>query len=354
MKPAALLRALLTHKKVLIALAIITMLGVCCAGGVYGWRTWQHRQTPDYAVEKFRAALQPLNLDMLARMVDFNALTGTLARAIMEQEPPTDHPSLRLAVVQRELQAGLWKSLTEGADKSRSQKKEKDKGKHKDKVDLSSPLPADFAAQVADNMRFTPRMGMPLLQSSFRHPAEAEPVPLLLLLQRNAAGAWQVGELLNARELLRRLTDARQRQAATDMAAFQKKNEDIARSMRQLDIQHCEASATLLSDRTTLLVMVSLLARNKNDQSVNSANARVELRDAAGKKILERYLNTAKLVRPGEDFDYHWTLELDAHSAEGTQVRAAKKLQCEATWNSMLLENGKLLYLRSVNEEQTR
>ncbi len=46
------------HKLVTL-LVVLLLAGALGAGGYFGWRTWQYRQTSEYAVEQLKAALTP-------------------------------------------------------------------------------------------------------------------------------------------------------------------------------------------------------------------------------------------------------------------------------------------------------
>lgn len=336
MNLAALFRPILAHKKLLLALCLAGGLGT---GGFWGWNVWQHRQQPEFAVETFQQALRQTDIHALALCVNFDALTGSLARAFMDQQPESGSQEERFLTLRSQMQQALLADLTMPPEKA--------KARDENTTAPLYPLPAQFAAQLATNMRFLPRSeGMLLVQTSFRHPAADSPVPVLLLL-RKEGGAWKVAEVANAKELVRRFLDARQRQREAKEKAFQEKNEATARRMNShLRIQSCEVAAALLSDKTTVLAKVTVLARNTGEQTVRNTNLHLQVQNKDGRSLLTRSLNSTAITRPGEDFRQHWTLDLHVNSDEAKTLLQTQPLTCTGTWQNMLLDNGTLLRIQ--------
>ena len=345
MKISSILAPVLRHK-IISAAVLLCIAG--SAGGLYGYQAWQHRKTPEYAISQFTAALNPLNLTELAARVDFNSLAGSVARALMEYEPNTYGTSEKdFTLLREKLQQELLAALTEDPEKAKARDADKDAP--------IFPLPADFALQIAQNTRFLSHSGLQILQTALHHPAEATPVQMLFVLRQDSSGKWIVGEIANAKELVFRFAAARQRQKEAKEAAFHKKNEDIKQQMKELlRIQHCEASAAAISDGKTVLVVINILARNAGKQAVHNANATAELFDSSDRLLLARKLNSSSGTAPGEDFRQQWTIELDADTAEAKSILQAHPIICRAAWNSMLPEDGKLLYIREKPKEEAK
>ena len=69
-----------------LALTVALLVAALAAGGFYGWRYYQYRQSSEYAFVRLQAALSPPKPEELALRVDFNTLSGHLAAAVRFNE----------------------------------------------------------------------------------------------------------------------------------------------------------------------------------------------------------------------------------------------------------------------------
>ena len=115
-----------------------------------------------------------------------------------------------------------------------------------------------------------------------------------------------------------------------------------------LPLLSCTASAGLLSDGKTLVLVAHVLARNTGDVSVNNLDLDATFSGPDGTKLLRRFLNAARPVAPGEDFDQRWSIELDGQSPQGRSLLAAGPLTCTASWRTLGLSNAEVLHIVDV------
>ncbi len=333
------------HKK----LAYLACFLLCCAivaGGWFGWRQYQYMQTSQYAFEKLKQALTPPDTEALAHLVDFRSLSGDLSDAISKSFPfykagPDQQRNISHILQTALLQRFLEKEKTPSplADMS-----EEDLLKQELRI-----MPPDFLTQLIGSMALRETSGdKALISAKIENPILGRNFTIMLGMNKTRAG-WRVDHVANAREMVMQLRDAMLARHAKLRHVFVEKNAATTKKMNQLlPIQSCTVDAGLLSDHKTLLMVVNIIARNQGQYQVNNFNVDTSIYGKSGKLVLRRYLNTAKPVAPGEDFDHRWNFELEASSELGRAILANAPLQCKAAWQTLGVNNGEVWHIVEV------
>lgn len=326
---------------------IIIFCGVLAAGGWYGWIQYQYRQTSEYALEKIKAALSPPQAEELARLVDFNSVTAALAEAISK-----DFSFYQAGPDQRRnigniLQTALLARFMKNEEPSKAQNQEENEEK-----ELQKPLiilPPDFATQLANTLALRETgPDSALLSAKIQNPQLNQTFILIFGMRKTAAG-WQVQSLANAKELVSQLRNLMLKRHNRLREVYEEKNAATNKKMRELlPIQACAANAGLLSDGKTLLMVVQVIARNLGDVQVNNFTVDTSIIGHNGQLVEHRYLNAAKPVGPGEDFNHRWNFELDSQSPLAQRILMGIPLQCEASWQTLGLGNSQVWHIVEV------
>lgn len=340
-----LLIRLKTHKLV----AFFLLLFICaalCAGAWYGWKEYQYRQSSEYAFAQIKQALTPPNPKALAQLVDFNAITQELAQATSKNFPFFKAGPDQERAIRNLLQTVLLKRFM-SKDESKAQPlPESEEEQLLKEVEI---LPADFVSQLRDNMTLLEngteaahigtKVENPLLKKSF---------PLVFSLRKTPDG-WKITHLANSPELLTQLRSALLERHARLREVYENKNSQTTKRMEQLlPILSCSVDAGLLSDKKTLLMVVQVIARNRGPIQINNFNVDASIMGRNGKEIAQRFLNVAKPIAPGEDFNHRWNFELEANSPLARRILGAGPLQCKATWQTLGLNNAEVLHILEV------
>lgn len=302
-----------------LALTVALLVAALAAGGFYGWRYYQYRQSSEYAFVRLQGALSPPKPEELALRVDFNTLSGHLATAVARNFAFFKQGPDQIRSLKDIIQTGLLKKFL---SKEEPAKGHVEKEENPEKL-LQQPLtllPPDFLTQFIANLGMRPaENGTVLLSSSIRHPLLNQTFPLVLSMEKGPDG-WIVRDLVNADELTRQFRDALQARLTARHDVLIRKNAATNKRMDGiLPLQSCTASAGLLSDGKTLVLVAHVLARNTGDVSVNNLDLDATFSGPDGTKLLRRFLNAARPVAPGEDFDQRWSIELDGQSPQGRE-----------------------------------
>lgn len=334
-------------RKHVIALTVALLAAALAVGGWYGWRYYQYRQSLDFAYARFQDALQPPSPEKLALLVDFNTLSGELAQALAKAFPFFKQGPDQIRDLKNTIQTGLLKKLLSKEDPKASGEAETDPQKL-----LQQPLslfPADFLQQFLSGLGMQQAQGnTALVSTSIRHPLLNRTFPVILRMEKGPEG-WMIRNLLNADELVEQFREALLTRIAARRDVFKARNNNIRRRMdATLPLQSCSASAGLLSDGKTLLLVAHVLARNTSAVTVKNIDLEALFTGPDGKMLLHRFLNAAVPVAPGEDLDQRWTIELDGQSPLGQSVLAAKEISCAARWKTMTLSSGEVLHIADI------
>ena len=311
-----------------------------------GWRYYQFRQSSLYAYEELYDALKNAQANHIAEVVDFNALSKQLAASLAQSYPFLKAGPNQERQISDMIQTALLKQLR---SKQEAAKEEPDL-KTRLKTQLYA-LPPDFLEQLAKTISLQASSeGTALLTAKIRHPLLDKTFPLILRMDKAAEG-WVVRSLVNGPELTRQFREAQVERMRGQRQIILDKNVLTERRIKDIfPIQSCSVDAGLISDGSTLLVMVSVLARDVGTVGVNNMNLFVDILDASGNKLLSRYLNAVQPVRPGEDFKRSWTIELDGRNELGRRLLQGLPLKCTAAWKTIGLDNGEVLHISDAPE----
>ena len=329
-----------------LALAAVLLTALLAVGGYSGWRHYQYRQTAAFAFEQIKDSLHPANVAALAVRVDFNAICGPLASAIARQYPFLKKGPDQLRQLSDMAQVGLLKQARV--------KEEPLKEITDPLARLKTPLyvlPENFYTQLSHSVALqhdTDKTA--LVAAQVRHPLLDKTFSLLLRMDKTPEG-WKIRDLVNAEDLVRQFREAQvERMEATRQLILDKNANTKKRMEDMLPLKACTASAGLISDGKTLLVVVNAEAKNTGSVAVNNMDLSVTLYDPAGKELLQRFLNTVHPTIPGGTFEKRWTIMLDGDTPLGKSVLAARTLTCRAFWQTLGLNNGEILHLKKHPE----
>lgn len=333
-----------SHKKIFLGILVL-LLGALCAGGYYGWTVWQYRQTPAYAVERLTRALNPPDRDALVKLVDFGSVSRDLAGAIADIFPFAMAGENQERDIGNALQTAFLNNIS-GAPLPRYEPE------GNEAKDLQKPLvilPPDFTEQLAKTLSM--RENGPdaaILTAKISNPQLGRPIPLIFNL-RKAENGWVVRNFLNAKEVVAQIRQELLRRHARLREVYEEKNASTRKKMETLlPILSCSANGGVLSSGKEYILVVHVLARNRGDLQVNNFSVDVSITGKSGNVIERRYLNAAKSVAPGEDFDHRWSFELDSQGKLAQELMAQTPLKCEAAWQTLGLSNSQVWHIEET------
>lgn len=332
---------LLAHKLVS-ALVGVVLLCALAYGGYLGFKEYQYRQSAAYALSQIKAALNPPDPAKLSTYVNFQSVTADLAKAIQKNFPFYKAGADQERNIMHNLQAVFLKKISAKEDKK-------------------TPLPTDEAELLKKDLQLLPDNFIEQLINSCRVRQEGESTAYLTAKLENpylkqtfslvfdmskTAQGWQVTHLANAQEFMDHLRDSMLARHARFRQLFADKNKLTRKTMNQiLPVQSCTVDAGLLSDRKTLLMVVHVIARNRGNVQINNFNLDTTILGRNGVAVMQRYLNAAKPVSPGEDFNHRWNFELDASSPEAQKLLHSLPLRCQGEWQTLSLHSGQVLHI---------
>lgn len=315
-----------------------------------GWKYYQYRQSSQCAFDTLSETLKSIDEEKLAQQVDFSSLAQHVAQCVAEFYPFIEQGSNQRTAITGRLQSYLLERLLA-----------KEKGRQHAALSpeeaLQQPLevlPPDFVKQLqhslALNATGTGNPDTAFLSATLHHPQLDKDFNLIFLLQRTSSG-WMVTDLANAREVVAQFREAQLKRNEARQLQMIKKNQATQQRMNAtLPLQTCEAAAGVISDNKTLLVRVIAVGRNATAERINGFSLHVSILSEDGKPILERFLDKAVPLQPGEPFKQDWTIEMAADSDVGKALLAGGKLQCKTRWQTMALNNGDVLYIREIKQ----
>ncbi|MDE5831787.1 MAG: translation initiation factor IF-2 [Desulfovibrio sp.] len=328
--------------KIIAALILAVLLCGVAYGCYFGWQQYLYRQTAVYAGEKIKATLAPPDPAKLARFVDFRRTSADLAREVARAFPFYKAGADQERNIGHLLQTVFLNRLSAKNDKTPAWPMEEEELLKKD-LEL---LPPDFIEQIVKTMHIRQEgENVAYLSAKVENPMLGQAFPLIFYMERSSSG-WRIVRLANAAELVAALREAMLKRHARYRALFADKNAATRKTMDQLlPVQSCSVDAGLMSDGKTLLMVVRAIARNKGDVQINNFNLDAAITGRNGSTVMRRFLNAAKPVAPGEDFDHRWNFELEANSPEARRILANGPLRCQATWQTLSLNNGRVLHI---------
>ena len=321
-------------------LAAILLVILAAVGGYSGWRHYQFRQTAEFAFSQLKDALRPVKPADLAVRVDFAAITKPLVKAVVQHYPALKQGPNQTRDLSDMIQIGL---LKQARIKEEPAKEETD-----EVARLKTPLyllPPTFYTQLAETLTLqNPTDTTALIAAKVRHPVLNKEFSLLLRMDKTPEG-WRVDDFVNAEDIVRQFREYQMERMVAQRQIILDKNANIKKRMEDiLPIRSCTASAGLISDGKTLLVVVNVKSKNNSSVMVSNMDLFTKIYAPDGTELLQRYLNAVQPTASGEDFERNWTIELDGESALGKAILSARKLTCDASWKTLGMANGEVLH----------
>ena len=322
----------------LLALAAVLLVILAAVGGYSGLRYYQYRQTAEFAFVQIKDALHPAKPTELAQRINFDAISLPLAKAVAEHYPFLKKGPNQLRDLSDMIQVGLLKQAPV--------KEETD-----ELVRLRTPLyvlPPNFFTQFFTTMTLqNPTENTALIAAQIRHPVLNKQFSLLLRMDKTPEG-WKLDDMVNAEELVRQYREFQMERMVAQRQLLLDKNAKIKKRMEgTLPLKTCTASAGLISDGKTLLVVVNVQSKNISTIPVNNMDLSVKIFAPDGTELMQRVRRQypeIMLVVLSDTFDRSWTIEIDGTSPLGKSIVAARKLTCEALWKTLGLANGEVLH----------
>ena len=321
-------------------LAAILLVILAAVGGYSGWRHYQFRQTAEFAFSQIKDALRPVKPADLAVRVDFAAITKPLVKAVAQHYPALKQGPNQTRDLSDMIQIGL---LKQARLKEEPAKEETD-----EVARLKTPLyllPPTFYTQLAETLTLqNPTDTTALIAAKVRHPVLNKEFSILLRMDKTPEG-WRVDDFVNAEDIVRQFREYQMERMVAQRQIILDKNANIKKRMEDiLPIRSCTASAGLISDGKTLLVVVNVKSKNNGSVMVSNMDLFTKIYAPDGTELLQRYLNAVQPTASGEDFERNWTIEIDGESALGKAILSARKLTCDASWKTLGMANGEVLH----------
>lgn len=340
------LAARLRAHKIIGGVVICLLAALVVAGCIYGWQQYQYRQTSEFAFTKIKEALSPPEPARLAKLVDFNSLTDDLANAVARNFPFFQAGADQQRNIKHIIQTALLKRFLGKEEKSKKTEEESEEARLARELQI---LPPDFISQLVSSLSINPTdKDNALISAKIDNPQLSGPFTLVFNMRRTKDG-FRVQHMVNANETAQHLRAAMLARHKAKREAQERKNAATAKQMNSiLPIQSCTADAGYLSDGRTVVMVVHVLARNISDVQVNNMSLDASISGPRGNVIVRRYLNAAQAAPQGSDFSHRWNFELDGASELARSLVGARHLTCNAKWQTLGLNNGKVLHIGEV------
>lgn len=334
------------HKKVATVVTILLIAGLC-VGGYFGFQEYQRRQSAEYALEQIKDTLRPANPHDLSSFVDVGSVSLDMSNAALDVFPFLQEKKDPERNVNHKIQIALLKILlAKEPSKSLAAKEETEMEKMKKPLSI---LPPDFIAQLMTGMTVRQTDPMSAILTAKLHNDQLNQTFTLAFSMQKTANGWKVRHLLNAKELTSQLREALLNYYAGVRHVYEEKNAATTKLMETyLPVLDCTANAGVLSDGKTFLMIVHALARNKGNVKITNFNLNTRIADKNGNVLWHRFLNAAKPVGPGEDFNHSWSFELEGNDPLAQKILAAGPLQCHGQWQTVSLMSGRVLQIAEV------
>lgn len=308
-------------------------------GGAYSWKQYQYYKSPEYVFVILQKALLPPQLDILAKYVDFTSLSTDLAQWIYVERPETPREG-EGALAVRHLADNIQRALLFALEQIRAAVKVKPP----DPKAPLDPLPDGAIAQIVATLKLQPtEHGVAILRAEIKHTQAEQTFILNFLLENRQGHGWLVTRIANAQDIVRQFVAAQENLTRQREEAFQERNRNTQRRMdAQIQVLSCTAHAKVLSEHNTPLLTMSVTGMNMGPASIHNLNfaARLSIAD----NTIERHINMAQRIQPGEHFTQTWNVDLNDTPEDNALLRAGT-LQCSARPHSMVLSSGEWLYI---------
>lgn len=333
--------------KLIASLALALVLAGLGAGCYFGWQQYLYRQSADYAFEKLKGYLAPPNQVELAKHVDFNTIGRELAKAVSENFRFYQQGSDQERNISSKMQTVLLDAILHPGDPSKAFSNDlAEEDLLRKELEI---LPRDFVEQFAANLKMIESSdNSATISSKIENPHFRQPVTIVLGMRKTHDG-WIVKNFLNVNEVVAQVRQGMLARHARIREVVVEKNDATYKKMDALlPVLSCQVNAGLLSNGKILLMVVQVLARNRGNIRVNNCTADVVISGQQGGDIMQRFLNAARSVGPGEDFDYRWNFELDSQSPLAQQLLQGIPLSCTAKWRTLGLNNAQVWHIQDV------
>ena len=338
------------HKKLAMG-AVALLCAAIIAGGIFAYREYQYRQSANYAYEQLKLALVPGQPDRLAKLINFNAISREMAQAIEKTFPFYMEGKDQQRNIRNKIQNVLLQRFMQKEEKKASLPDEPQERLH---LPLQI-LPDNFISQLSQNLVLreagnnaaviVAKLDQPLLERSFT----------LVFGMDKTVNGWQVDRFLNVQEVLAQMREAMLQRHVKLRNVYEHKNSLTSKRMNEmLPVQSCVVNAGLLSDGKTLLMTVQVIGRNQGNIQINNFNVDTSIMGRNNKLVAQRFLNVAKPVAPGEDFNHRWNFELEANSQLGRAIIQNQPLHCTAKWQTLGLNSSEVLHILEVPNPDTQ
>lgn len=327
---------------------VACFLGIAAlgAGIFFGWQEYEHRQSSEYALEQLKTALKPANPHELAMLVDFKSISEEMTASakkvfpFLAERKDADH------VISHNIQKALLKKSLEKEHKSQFKEDESELAQLRKPLSL---LPADFMEQLVNGMKIQRADShTAVLAVNLHNEQLKQSFPVILGMEKGYNG-WIIRHLENADELAQQLREALLKRYAALRQVYLDKNAETTREMNEIiALDGCTADAGMLSDGKTFVLIVRALAQNRSKIQVNNVNLDTIITGKSGHVILRRFLNTAQPIEPGEKFDHRWSFDFENKPELVRALLQDAPLRCKASWQTLTLNNGKVLHIDEV------
>lgn len=339
-----------SHARLCAGIAVCVIVVSAAAGG---FAVYRHRAGADYAFQKLHQALRLADSAVLARMIDFSALSEELVQAVLAVYPHAAENDARRAEMRDEAQrlalAALDFARAGGGGGGHGEGGHGGSGKESTPPPrkISDPipfLPEDAVSQIAAGLKMEKSPAGIVLRAHYTNNVLQRTFPVEMGMERRRNG-WVVTRLFNARELVALFKEGSEALRAEDKARLEEKNAKITAEMREyFDLPSCSVSAGLIANKLEALMLIKVAAVNTGKEILRNVNLLCKVSGAGGQLVFEKQLNAAQRVFPGEKFDNSWWVSMDADSAETGRLLGAQPLSCAVELKSVTLGHGRILY----------
>ncbi len=314
------------------------------AGGVYGYKHYTYINSPEYYLEQLNAALVANDLETLALLVDFRALSDDMALRIQnapipKRAPnPNDKNNTPLSeIIQRTFMQGLLnKDETNQAEQTL------------DPLSILEPLPKDFAAQISGKLQLQAKLeNEAVLSVSINYPRLKKDYRLLFLIEKKPD--WIMTRLNNMDEILKHYVSEENKLEILREEKFQADNVKFQEIMdKQFQVNSCTAFLHTAQGSSASSLHVRITGYNKGPQIIHNMTFATSLSAQTNPNdvLLVQDLNMAARILPGVDLEDAYRIDLDEKNPAHASLINAKDLSCTAKPRVMTLNNGNILFTK--------
>lgn len=377
-------------------LVIVLMIAGTAAGTYYRQKQWE--DSFDFALLELNMAIASGDLALLARRVDFNALSRTAAMDIMEnmdatpvsQEgpvPPEENRRnpRRVQWLEVEVQKSLMKVFTEKPKVEKEPaKKEGDK---KDEVPAEQRGPMFDRAQEAlakkaaeaeakvvtshepqdpDTLKPPPLLPPDLITQLITRPLQKERLTqdsatavtkvdhksahmlmTLRLKARKTLEGWKFTSVDGLGQIVRIYMDELRAFNTYRESLFHARNvSTLERMNRTVKILDCVAMLGAEQKDGTVTMIMRVEGTNIGDEIFSAASVQCFLYDEPEHEVLRQQFGLTNVVKPNDNFRIDYVQDFEADDPFNAVLRKHKTLTCVPQVMSITLQEGKLLYVK--------